>query len=180
MDAKVKLPGQPQVEDSTYRRVLNFLYDEAELFDNHDYETWLAHCVTPDIRYLMPVRSNLELGSKADLNYANGYFDDNFNSLAARVSLWSKHATTTAESPPSITRHFVTNIRAYDTPTAGEYRVTSHVLVFRTRATMPEPYLFSGRREDLLRDKDGVLKLASRDIAMDESVVMAPNLSFLI
>lgn len=180
MDAKVKRPGQEQVNDAAYRRVLNFYYDEAELFDNHDYETWLATCVVPEIQYRMPVRNSLELGAKADLPYDNGYFMDDFNSLAIRIQLWSKHATTTAESPPSITRHFVTNIRAFPAEQAGRLRATSHVLVYRTRATEPRPYLFSARREDLLDDVDGMLRLVRRDITMDEPVVMSPNLSFLV
>jgi 3-phenylpropionate/cinnamic acid dioxygenase small subunit len=120
---------QAQVDDATYRRILNFLYDEAELFDQHAYGRWLER-VTPDIRYRMPGRGFHE-GQAPAAAFLNGYFDDDYATLATRIDLWSRPATTTAESPPTVTRHFVTNIRAYDGEQPGSYRVTSHVLVFR-------------------------------------------------
>ena len=167
-----------QVNDATYRRILNFLYDEAELFDQHAYGRWLEK-VTPDIRYRMPVRGFHE-GQAPKLEFVNGYFDDDYDTLAVRIDLWSRPSTTTAENPQTITRHFVTNIRAYDTNPVGSFHVTSHVLVFRVRPTEKQPYLFSGRREDLLREVDGELHLAARNILMDEAVLMSPNLSFLV
>ena len=169
---------QQQVDDATYRRILNFLYDEAELFDQHAYGRWLER-VTPDIRYRMPGRGFHE-GQAPTPTFQNGYYDDDYATLATRIELWSRPSTTTAESPPTITRHFVTNIRAFDGERPGTYRVTSHVLVFRVRSTQSTPYFFSGRREDVLRDEGGVLRLAARDILMDEVVLMSPNLSFLV
>ena len=167
-----------QVNDAAYRRILNFLYDEAELFDQHAYGRWLER-VTPDIRYRMPARGFHE-GMAPPPSFANGYFDDDYATLAVRIELWSRPTTTTAESPPTITRHFVTNIRAYDCEQPDNYRVTSNVLVFRVRPTQSQPYFFSGRREDRLREVGGQLHLAARDILMDEVVLMSPNLSFLI
>lgn len=167
-----------QVDDATYRRILNFLYDEAELFDQRAYGRWLER-VTPDIRYRMPGRGFYE-GQAPKQQFVNGYFDDDYSTLAVRIDLWSRPSTTTAESPPTITRHFVTNIRAYDGAQPGTFRVTSHVLVFRVRPTQSQPYFFSGRREDQLREEGGELRLAERDILMDEVVLMSPNLSFLV
>jgi hypothetical protein len=69
----------------------------------------------------------------------------------------------------------------YGSDQPGSYRVTSQVLVFRLRATQSQPYFFSGRRQDLLREGEGgVLRLAARDIVMDEAVLQSPNLSFLV
>lgn len=169
---------QQQVDDATYRRILTFLYDEAELLDRHDYTAWLK-TVTPDIRYRMPGRGFHD-GAAPVADFVNGYFDDDYATLAVRVDLWSRPSTTTAESPPTITRHFVTNIRVFPGGQGGSYRVTSHVLVFRVRATQSQPYFFSGRREDVLREEDGRLRLAARDILMDEAVLQSPNLSFLV
>ena len=172
------MENNTQVDDATYRRILNFLYDEAELFDQHAYGRWLER-VTPDIRYRMPGRGFHE-GQAPQSPFVNGYFDDDYATLATRIELWSRPSTTTAESPPTITRHFVTNIRAYDGGQPGTFRVTSHVLVFRVRPTQSTPYFFSGRREDRLREEGGELRLAARDILMDEVVLMSPNLSFLV
>lgn len=171
--------NREEVSDRDYRRVMNFVYDEAELFDDQDYETWLGR-VTADIRYVMPVRSILEKGQVSQQKFQNGYFDDDLDSLTLRIDLWSQASSTVAESPPSVTRHFVTNIRAFAGPEVDTFSVTSNVLVFRIRATQSEPYFFSCRRQDLLRDQQGELKLANRLIQMDEPVVQAPNLSFLV
>jgi ethylbenzene dioxygenase subunit beta len=172
--------ARAEVGDAVYRRVLNFLYDEAELFDAHRYGDWLARCVDRGIRYCMPARGFYEGGREPARRFQNGYFDDDYLVLETRVDLWSKPSTTTAENPPSHVRHFVTNVRAYVGDEPGTYRVTSHVLVFRVRATEPQPYIFSARREDLLREDDGQLRLLRRDIEMDEAVLMSPNLSFLV
>jgi 3-phenylpropionate/cinnamic acid dioxygenase small subunit len=166
------------VDDATYRRILNFLYDEAELFDQHAYARWLER-VTPDIRYRMPGRGFYE-GQAPNPAFQNGYFDDDYATLAVRIELWSRPSTTTAESPPTITRHFVTNVRAHLGEKPGSFRVSSQVLVFRVRPTQREPYLFSGRRDDVLREEGGQLRLARRDVLMDEVVLMSPNLSFLV
>ena len=125
-------------------------------------------------------------GDELRINYTiqnstqNGYFDDDLDSLTLRTTLWAQASTTVAESPPSITRHFVTNIRAYAGEAAGTFQVTSNVLVFRIRSTSSTPHLFSCRRNDLLREVDGELKLAYRLVKMDEPVVQSPNLSFLV
>lgn len=169
-----------EVGDAVYRRVLNFLYDEAELFDAHRYADWLARCVDKQIRYRMPARGFYEGGREPQRRFVNGYFDDDYLVLETRIDLWSKPSTTTAENPPTHTRHFVTNVRAFVGDAPGTYDVSSHVLVFRVRSTEPQPHIFSARRQDLLREQDGQLRLVSRDIQMDEAVLMSPNLSFLV
>ena len=168
-----------EVSDRDYRRITTFVYDEAELFEDKEYETWLG-LVTEDISYRMPVRRMLDKGQKSKQKFDNGYFDEDLDSLTLRITLWAQASTTVAESPPSITRHFVTNIRAYTGETAGSFVVSSNVLVFRIRSTSSTPHLFSCKRRDLLREVDGELKLADRMIIMDEPVVQSPNLSFLI
>ncbi|MEL0083525.1 MAG: aromatic-ring-hydroxylating dioxygenase subunit beta, partial [Gammaproteobacteria bacterium] len=161
-----------EVDDRDYRRIMTFVYDEADLFDDGEYATWLER-LTPDIRYKMPVRGVFEKGREKKQKFDNGFFDDDFDSLALRISLWSQASTTVAESPPSITRHFVSNVRAYQGEVAGSFEVTSNVLVFRIRATSSTPHLFSCRRTDLLREVDGELKLASRLVKKDEPVVQS-------
>ena len=179
-EPKVSTQPRREVDDSTYRRILTFMYDEADLFDAHRYQDWLQQMVSEDIRYDMPVRQFHEGGVTRQRPRQNGYFADDYHSLLARVTLWSKPGSTTAENPPTFTRHFVTNVRAFEGEGAGSYGGASHVLVFRVRPTEPAPHLFSGRRSDTLSEIDGQLRLASRFIEMDEHVLMAANLSYLI
>jgi 3-phenylpropionate/cinnamic acid dioxygenase small subunit len=81
-----------------------------------------------------------------------------------------------AEDPPSRTRHIVGNVRVKATGAAGEYAVTSSFLLYRTRLETDEN-LFAGRREDLLRRVGGSFEIARRTIFLDQSVILAKNLS---
>ena len=85
-----------------------------------------------------------------------------------------------SESPPSRTRHFVTNVRVFATPEPHELAVTSSVLVYRSRSNRRDTDLFSGVREDVLRQGEPGWQLAQRTILLDQSVIAARNISILI
>jgi 3-phenylpropionate/cinnamic acid dioxygenase small subunit len=106
------------------------------------------------------------------------YFDDDADSLAIRVRQLSTPSFTIAENPPTIARHFVTNIRAARTDEGFE--ALSNVLVLRVRSTEPEPAVVSARRVDLLVETPDGLRLASRLAQLDQVSVRQPNLSFFI
>jgi len=100
-------------------------------------------------------------------------------SLRKRVARFeTEHAWT--EDPPSRLRHFVSNVRTFRTERADELRVESSVLVFRSRGDVREPYLLSAGRTDVLRGGGGALRLASRDIEVDESVLRMQNLGIFL
>jgi 3-phenylpropionate/cinnamic acid dioxygenase small subunit len=58
-----------------------------------------------------------------------------------------------------------------------EFDVQSYILVYRNRGNSPEGDLFSGKRQDLLRNINGQWRLAKRTILLDQAVVGARNLS---
>jgi len=107
-----------------------------------------------------------------------GHFDENMYALRKRVQrLATDHAWT--EDPPSRTRHFVTNIRTFRAG-AGELRVESALLLFRSRGDTREPDLISAGRTDLLRETGDGLRLARREITVDESVLRTQNLAVFL
>ena len=57
-----------------------------------------------------------------------------------------------------------------------ELRVYSNFFMYRTRAET-EQEMYVGSREDILRRVGGQLRVASRKIVLDQTVLLAKNLS---
>jgi phthalate 3,4-dioxygenase beta subunit len=182
--------------DPAHLAAHQFLVEEAALLDAADYAGWL-NLLCEDIRYLMPVRVTTARGAGFDTLADMGHFDENIYSLRKRVQrLATDHAWT--EDPPSRTRHFVTNIRTFSSeagPEAGDlpdlravevsrvlrvFRVESALLLFRSRGDTREPSLISAGRTDLLRETGDGLRLARREILVDESVLRTQNLAVFL
>jgi 3-phenylpropionate/cinnamic acid dioxygenase small subunit len=158
-----------------YGRIVSLLHREAELIDGYDFSDWLA-LFAKDIAYRMPVRTTRFLRDGKGFTDTDFFVEDHA-SLTTRVRrLETEFAW--AEAPPSRTRHFVTNIRAFRTPEANELAVRSNFMVTRTRSDL-EYQLFTGARHDLLRDSEEGLRIARRTILVDQTVITATNLSVL-
>lgn len=158
----------------THQEVHQFLVQEADLLDSRRYQDWLA-LFTEDIVYRMPVRvtraHTLE-GSVLDMDH----FDEDMYSLKKRVDRFAtEHAWT--EDPPSRTRHFITNVKAYPGDGEDELRVESYLLLFRSRGDNREPDILSAERTDTFRRVDEGFKIAAREILVDESVLNTQNLA---
>ena len=82
-----------------------------------------------------------------------------------------------AEDPPSRTRHLITNILVEAGEDEHEARASSYFLVYRSHGDISKPDLFSGVREDVLRDVDNEWRLARRKILVDHTVMGASSLS---
>ena len=163
--------------DPAHLAAHQFLVEEAALLDAADYASWL-NLLCEDIRYVMPVRVTTARGADFDSLADMGHFDENMYALRKRVQrLATDHAWT--EDPPSRTRHFVTNIRTFRHRTS-ELRVESSLLLFRSRGDTREPDLISAGRTDLLRETGDGLKLARREILVDESVLRTQNLAVFL
>ena len=164
-------PGTP-----LYGEVIEFLYREAELLDSYQFSNWFA-LFAEDIRYDMPVRTN-QFRAAGDGFQEVGFFDDNYASLKTRVKrLETEFAW--AETPPSRTRHFVSNVLLAPGEGTGELRIRLNFMITRTRADHGYQ-IFTGRREDTLRRvAGGELKIARRRIFGDQSVLTNTNLSIL-
>ena len=163
--------------DPAHLAAHQFLVEEAALLDAADYASWL-NLLCEDIRYVMPVRVTTARGADFDSLADMGHFDENMYALRKRVQrLATDHAWT--EDPPSRTRHFVTNVRTFRHRTS-ELRVESSLLLFRSRGDTREPDLISAGRTDLLRETGDGLKLARREILVDESVLRTQNLAVFL
>jgi len=165
--------GDPRHLDAS-----RWLIEEAYTLDDQRYEDWLE-TLTEDIHYLMPVRVTTALGAGYSTSPGMAHWDENKYSLSRRVARFlTEHAWT--EDPPSRLRHYVTNIRTFDTDVTGELIADSAVLLFRSRGDTNPASLVSAQREDVLRRVGDTYQLARRVILVDESVLHTQNLAIFL
>ena len=157
-----------------------FLYHEVELLDDRRYEDWLA-LFTDDARYFMPMRRNVP-HTELDREFTRegldvNWFDEGKDTLSRRVKqiLTGVHW---AEEPPSRICHMISNVRVLaGGPASAEVTVGCRFLIYRNRVET-ETDLLVGKREDVLRREDGRWRIARRKIVLDQSVLLAKNLTF--
>jgi len=164
-------------------QIEQFLYQEAEILDERRYEDWLD-LLTEDIRYWMPMRRNVKFGELEreftregqDINW----FDEGKDTLTRRVNqiLTGVHW---AEEPLSRICHTVSNVQILKTTPSvsepAEVSVKCRFMIYRNRVETETDFLV-GKREDVLRRVDGQWKISQRKIVLDQSVLLAKNLTF--
>jgi 3-phenylpropionate/cinnamic acid dioxygenase small subunit len=154
-----------------------FLYREAELLDERRYEEWLD-LFAEDAHYFMPMRRNVPHDEpEREFTRAGtevNWFDEGKDTLTRRVKqiLTGIHW---AEEPPSRICHMISNVQVV-AATPAEAIVKSRFLVYRNRVETETDFLV-GKREDRLRRVDGGWKIAQRKIVLDQSVLLAKNLT---
>lgn len=178
-----------KVRDDILREIEQFLYREGRLLDDRRFHEWLD-LFTDDVRYWMPVRSNLypksskaiavldatrqaddELSGEDDL----ALFDETKESLRRRVARLDT-GMAWAEDPPSRTRHIVSNVEVEQGDAASELRVYSNFIVYRNRSETEQDF-YVGARQDVLRTVEDAWKIARRKIVLDQNVLLAKNVS---
>jgi 3-phenylpropionate/cinnamic acid dioxygenase small subunit len=166
------------------REVEDLFYTEADLLDARRYEEWLR-LFTQDVRYWMPLRKNVPWRDQSDdmsSPHEIGWFDDDKATLEKRVKqlMTGIHW---AEEPVSRVAHVISNVRLVEnreTLDEGEAMpVSSRFFVYRNRLETETDFLV-GRREDLVRRENGELRVANRKILIEQSVLMAKNLTVFL
>ena len=162
------------------QEIEEFLYREAELLDDRRYEEWLE-LFTDDVSYFMPMRRNVPADEMEREFTREGldanWFDEGKDTLTRRVKQ-IRTGVHWAEQPPSRICHMVTNIQIVDA-TPDQVTVKSRFLLYRNRVETETDFLV-GKREDRLRRVDGEWKIARRKIILDQSVLLAKNLTFFL
>jgi 3-phenylpropionate/cinnamic acid dioxygenase small subunit len=168
----------PQARMLLTFEVQEFLFHEANLLDSRRYAEWLE-VLADDIHYWMPIRRTTQ-AREVHLEFTQpggmAFFDDDKSILSMRVQRLSA-GRAWAEDPLSRTRRLVTNIvvTAID---GDDITVASNFQLYRTRLNSEEDE-WIGRREDVLRRVDNSFKLAQRHIYLEQTVILAQNMSSL-
>lgn len=164
--------------------VQQFYFREAELLDDGRYTDWLE-LMAEDLDYWMPTRTNRLRRQQALSVAARGeaaFYDETKESLAWRIRRFDS-GMAWAEDPPSRTRHLVTNVVARHVDpdqlagfTADDLVVRSAFLCYRNRLEREEN-VFAGGRTDVLRRTEKGLRVARREILLDQNILMSKNIS---
>lgn len=169
--------------------VEQFLYREARLLDERDFQQWLS-LLTEDIRYWMPIMSRKYLVSSKAVSILDrdryqerefsqegelAILDETKESLAKRIARLDT-GMAWAEDPPSRTRHFVSNIEVHEGDKESELTVYSNFIMYRTRAETEQDF-YVGSREDIVRNVHGDWKIAYRKVILPQNVLSAKNVS---
>lgn len=157
-------------------RVQAFLHREARLLDDRHLREWVD-LFDDDLRYWMPLvtnRTGREVGQELSRFGEVAHFDEDKTSLVNRVRRLST-GMAWAESPPSRTRHLVTNVEVMQTLDDGTLQVRSCFLLYRSHLEY-DGEVFSGRRQDRLRPHGDAWRICEREIVLDHAVVTQKNL----
>lgn len=167
-----------KIDQNTVLEITEFLYREALAIDERRFRDWLTF-MADDIRYEVPIRVTREDLAEWELTPKARIFSDTKRTLEVRVARLESDFSW-AEQPPSRTRHFVTNVIVDSTDDDAEFRVSSNVLIYRSRGVDPEPTLYSLFRKDTVRRALNGWELARRWAALDQSLINAHNMSIFI
>ena len=175
------------VNEDVLERVLltheisDFLYREADLLDERRYREWLD-LLAEDFQYSVPIRMNVRFGEQEQREETRPgseicWFDEGKETVASRVDqlMTGVHW---AEEPASRVSHLVTNIRL-DEVELPEVAVSCRFMVYRNRVSDETDFLV-GRRKDRLRKVDGSWRVCRRNLLLDQSVLLAKNLSVFV
>jgi 3-phenylpropionate/cinnamic acid dioxygenase small subunit len=148
-----------------------FLYTEARLLDEHDYDRWLE-LWDDDGLYWVPADRATDPDRQVSI------ICDNRQRLAMRVAQLQtgyRHA----QLPQSRTQHFVTNVEVSESRPDGLIVVHSSYLVFEAR--FGEVQQWAGRAtHELLQGADGALRILRKTVTLINNDLPLTSLAFLL
>ena len=154
-----------------------FLYREARLIDERQFDEWLK-LFTEDAVYWLPIDENAGPQAHLSLIY------DDAHRLKERVYRLA-HTDFPAQSPPSHTVHYVSNVEVV--PRRGaDVIVNSNQIVFELRSGDDRQYeigdqrAFAARCEHRLRTTPDGWRIAWKRMVLLNRNLPIPNLTFLL
>ena len=175
----VALSTQSPVSPELQQEIEQFLYREATMLDNREFDAWYE-LLADDIHYYMPTRytrARREVANELSGATEAAMFDEDKKSMGLRIRRLAT-GMAWAEEPPSRTRHMVSNVQIHRTDVEGEYEVDCCFMVYRNRLER-QTDIFVGARRDLLRRSDNAegWMIARRFMILDQSMLLANNVS---
>jgi len=153
------------------RVVEQFLYREARLADEHDYDGWEA-LWTDDGVYWVPAN-----GDDIDPTRQMSVIHDNRRRIATRIKQL-KTGRRHAQVPHSRMRRMVSNVEILGTDQGGDVMVGANFVLVESRERGTE--LWAGRYTYRLRLVGEDLRMAFKKVALVDNARVLPTLAFLI
>jgi 3-phenylpropionate/cinnamic acid dioxygenase small subunit len=164
-EADVASVGLTRVE------VEQFLFLEARLADESDYDGWEA-LWTDDAIYWVPAgRADADPGTAVSVIF------DNRSRIATRLNQL-RTGKRYAQSPVSNLRRLISNVEVLGQTEGGDTEVGANFLLLESRARGLQ--LWGGRTTYRLRRVDGGLRLAYKKVVLVNLDEPLPTLGFLI
>jgi 3-phenylpropionate/cinnamic acid dioxygenase small subunit len=151
--------------------VTAFIYREARLQDEHQYEAW-EKLWTDDGIYWVPA-NGVDIDPEKEMSII--YDNRSRISLRVRQLMTGKHHT---QTPQSRLRRLVSNIELMDEQGGGDIAVASNSLIFES--SLRDDTLWAARNEYRLRYVDGELRMAYKKVTLVNNDKALFTLSFLI
>ncbi len=158
-------------------RIREFIYREAELLDDKSLTEWLGLFASDGI-YWIPIDDSQSPQATASLIH------DDAISREERVH-HLLHLSFPAQSPPSRTVHFVSNVRQVD-ENAGIHKVRSSQLIYETRPGdhtqlgLGNLCAYVATVEHQLQEVEGELKIKLKKILLINRDMPLGNMTFLL
>lgn len=169
------------MSDLSRQECEDFLYHEAQLLDNREFDQWLD-LMTDDITYKVPRRVTLEKDSNlSDFSSDSYHYRETKQTLKSRIDRFD-HDASWSENPPSRTRHFVSNVQPeYDDENMdGDTTVRSYLELRISQGDHSATETVTGERHDVLRTQNDEVKLAERTVLLDHTILAVSKLSVFL
>lgn len=153
-----------------HHEVSQFLYREARLQDNHEYEAWEA-LWTDDGLYWIPAN-----GEGGDPEREMSIIYDNRSRIALRVRQFYT-GKRYSQSPRSPLRRVVSNVEILQNDGA-ELLVTANAILFEAHARADT--IWGSRNEFRLRRVEGALRMVSKKVVLTNNEKAIFSMAFLI
>jgi 3-phenylpropionate/cinnamic acid dioxygenase small subunit len=161
------------VDVDLLREVEQFIYREARLADEHDYDAWEA-LWTDDALYWVPARA--VGGEDPDPERQMSIIYDNRNRISTRIKQL-KTGKRHAQTPQSNLRRIVSNVEQLETD-GDDLRAGANFLVAESRERGTT--LWAGRYEYKLRPTEDGLRMAAKTVLLVDNDRPLYTLAFLI
>ncbi len=157
-------------QESTLRRLEQFLFYEARLQDQHAYDEWES-LWTDDAVYWIPAN-----GEDTDPDTQMSFVYDNRSRIGVRVKQLNTGKRHT-QTPRSQLARIVGNVELVS-QSGDEFEVRANVLIHED--SLRGETTWAARNEYRLRLVDGALKLARKKVVLINNNKPIPTLSFLV
>lgn len=163
------------VPELDIRRIEQFLYREARLADEHDYNAWES-LWTDDGLYWVPAN-----GDDTDRMTQMSIIHDNRNRISTRIQQFNT-GRRLSQVPASRLRRVVSNVEVLGVGAGagenGDITVEANFVLVESRERGKE--VWAGRYTYRLRTVEGHLRMSYKKVALVDNARVIPTLSFLI
>jgi ethylbenzene dioxygenase beta subunit len=161
-----------------HHEIQQHLFAEARILNNEQLDLWFEN-LADDLIYWAPIRENIlrkNAAKKPEISISRcALFDESKSSIAMRLKRTDSGVCWT-DDPATRQVYAISNVEAFHTDTDNEFEVHSVFTLYRSRFERDDSTLM-GRRKDILRQENGKFKLAARLILLQQSTLLAKNLS---